>query len=86
MYGLDILANQSMYIEPAGLEIPACKSTKGSTPKKLEATKPAINVTDYMSELNAEQGQKLTLRNTTKGKLTEHYHWAKIYICNKAID
>lgn len=86
LYMLDIHVNQSIYIEPVELEIPARKSTKGPTPKKLKATKPAISVTDYMSELTDEQWQKLTVRNTTKGKLTGYYHFAKVYIWNKSID
>lgn len=86
LYMLDIHANQSIYLEPTELEIPARKSTIGPTPKKLKATQPAISVTDYMSDLTDEQWQKLTVRNTTKGKLTGHYHFAKVYIWKKAID
>lgn len=86
LYMLDIHANQSICLEPTKLEIPARKSTKSTTPKKLKATKPAISVTDYMSELTAEQWQKLTVRNTTMGKLTGYYHFARVYILNKAID
>lgn len=86
LYMLDIHANQSIYTEPTELEIPERKSTKGPTPRKLKATKPAISVTDYMNQLPDEQWQKLTVRNTTKGKLTGHYHLAKVFIWNKAID
>jgi len=86
LYMLDIHANQSIYIEPVELEIPDRKSAKGPTPKKLKATKPSISVSDYMSKLTEEQWQKLTVRNTTKGKLTGDYHFAKVYIWNKTID
>lgn len=86
LYMLDIHANQLIYVEPAELEIPQRKSAKGPTPKRLKATKPSMSVTDYMGMLHDEQWQKLTVRNTTKGKLTGYYHFAKVYIWNKAID
>ena len=86
LYMLDIHANQSIYVEPTELEIPQRKSAKGPTPKRLKATKPSISVTDYMGALTDEQWQKLTVRNTTKGKLIGHYHFAIVYIWNKTID
>jgi len=86
LYMLDIHANQSIYLGPTELEIPERKSAKGPTPKRLKATTPSMSVTDYMGALTDEQWQKLTVRNTTKGKLTGYYHFAKVYIWNKAID
>lgn len=86
LYMLDIHANQSIYVEPTELEIPERKSAKGPTPKRLKATKPSMSVTDYMGSLTDEQWQKLTVRNTTKGKLTGYYHFAKVFIWNQAID
>ncbi len=86
LYMLDIHANQSIYVEPTELEIPQRTSAKGPTPKRLKATKPSMSVTDYMGELTDKQWQKLTVRNTTKGKLTGYYHFAKVYIWNKTID
>ena len=86
LYMLDIHANQSIYVEPTELEIPKRKYAKGPTPKRLKATKPSMSVTDYMGLLTDEQWQKLTVRNTTKGKLTGYYHFAKVYIWNQAID
>ncbi len=86
LYMLDIHSNQSIYLEPTELEIPQRKSTKGPTPKKLRATTPCVSVSDYMGTLTEDQWQKLTVRNTTKGKLTGYYHFAKVYIWNKAID
>ena len=86
LYMLDIHANQSIYLEPTELEIPQRKSAKGPTPKRLKATTPNMSVTDYMGTLTDEQWQKLTVRNTTKGKLTGYYHFAKVYIWNKAVD
>lgn len=86
LYMLDIHANQSIYVEPTELEIPERKSAKGPTPKRLKTTKPSMSVTDYMGSLTDEQWQKLTVRNTTKGKLTGYYHFAKVFIWNQAID
>jgi len=77
LYMLDIHANQSIYLEPTELEIPERKSAKGPTPKRLKATKPSMSVSDYMGELTDEHWQKLTVRNTTKGKLTGYYHFPK---------
>lgn len=86
LYMLDIHANQSIYIEPTELVVPERKSTKGPTPKRLKATKPSMSVTEYMGALTDEQWQKLTVRNTAKGKLTGYYHFAKVYIWNKTSD
>ena len=86
LYMLDIHSNQSIYLEPTELEIPQRKSAKGPTPKKLRATTSCISVSDYMGTLTEDQWQKLTVRNTTKGKLTGSYHFAKVYIWNKTID
>ena len=86
LYMLDIHSNQSIYVEPTELEVPERKSAKGPTPKRLKATKPSMSVTTYMGALTDEQWQKMTVRNTTKGKLTGYYHFANVYIWNKAID
>jgi len=86
LYMLDIHSNQSIYLEPTKLEVPGRKSTKGPAPKNLKATNPSLSVTDYMNTLVDDQWQKLTVRNTTKGKLTGYYHFAKVYIWNKTID
>jgi len=86
LYMLDIHANQSIYLEPTELEIPERKSAKGPTPTRLKATTPSMSVTDYMDALTDELWQKLTVRNTTKGKLTGYYHFVKVYIWNKTID
>jgi len=86
LYMLDIHANQSIYLEPTELEIPERKSAKGPTPKRLKATKPSMSVSDYMGELTDEHWQKLTVRNTTKGKLTGYYHFSKVYIWNRTTD
>jgi SRSO17 transposase len=86
LYMLDIHKNQSIYLDPTELEVPERTSSKGPTPTKLKATSPSTNVSDYMDTLEAEQWQKLTVRNTTKGKLTGYYHFAKVYVWNKTID
>lgn len=80
LYMLDIHAHQPIYVDPVELEIPQCKSAKGATPKRLKATKPSISVVDYMDTLTDEQWQKLSVRNTKKGKLTGYYHFANVYI------
>jgi len=36
--------------------------------------------------IKIDQWQKLTVRNTPKGKLTGYYHFTKVYIRNKAIE
>jgi len=83
LYMLDIHSNQAIYTEPVEFEIPARKSSKGPTPTKLKASKPSISVEKYMHMLIDEDWQELTVRNTTKGKLTGYYHFAKVYIWNK---
>lgn len=86
LYMLDIHSNQSIYLEPTELEVPQRKSAKGPTPKKLKATNSSISVSDYMGNLEDNQWQKLIVRNTTKGKLTGYYHFAKVFIWNKTIN
>jgi len=86
LYMLDIHSNQTIYMEPTELDVPQRKAAKGLIPKKLKATNSSTTVTDYMNTLTNDQWQKLTVRNTTKGKLTGQYHFAKVYVWNKTID
>ena len=86
LYMLDIHKNQPIYLGPTELEVPERTSAKGPTPTKLKATSPSTTVSDYMDTLEAQQWKKLTVRNTTKGKLTGYYHFAKVFVWNKAID
>ena len=86
LYMLDIHNDQLIYLEPAELEVPQRKSAKGPAPKKLKATNPSISVSDYMESLENNQWKKLIVRNTTKGKLTGNYHFAKVFIWNKTIN
>ena len=86
LYMLDIHSSQLIYLEPTELEIPQRKSAKGPAPTRLKATNPSVSVTNYMNTLAEDQWQKLTVRNTTKGKLTGYYHFVRVYIWNKTTD
>ena len=62
------------------------KGTKGPMPKRLKATTDGISVCNYLKTLDRQQWQKLSVRNTTKGVLTGEYHFARVYIWDKATD
>ena len=86
LYMLDIHSDQTMFIDRPELVIPERRTNKGRAPTKLKATVPGLSVMAYMSTLTPNQWNKLTVRNTAKGKLTGYYHFAKVFIWNKATD
>lgn len=86
LYMLDIHSDQTMFIDRPELVIPERRTNKGRAPTKLKATVPGLSVAAYMNTLTPNQWNKLTVRNTAKGKLTGYYHFAKVFIWNKATD
>ncbi len=86
LYMLDIHVDQTVYLEPAELHMPARKGNRGRTPKNLKATVPGTTVGEYLQTLRTQDWQEITVRNTAKGVLSGFYHFAKVWIWNKAID
>lgn len=86
VYMLDIHSDQTIYLERPELLIPERKGTKGAKPKRLKATTEAISVSEYLKTLESSQWQKLKVRNTTKGTLTGEYHFARVFIWDKAMN
>ena len=84
IYMLDIHSDQKIYLNQPGLFLPQRKSAKGPTPKRLKATTPDITVSEYMESLQPADWEKIEVRNTTKGKLTGEYHFARVFIWNKS--
>ena len=86
IYMLDIHSDQKIFTNQPELFIPERKGTKGPSPKKLKATTPDITVFQYMESLQPSDWKKIEVRNTTKGKLTGEYHFARVYIWDKNLD
>lgn len=86
LYMLDIHSDQKIFTRKPDLFLPERKSYKGPDPKKLKATTPDMNVSEYMESLLASDWEKIQVRNTTKGKLTGEYHFAKVFIWDKSIN
>jgi SRSO17 transposase len=84
IYMLDIHSDQEIFTECPELVIPERTSSKGATPKLPKATIPGVSVKKYMDTLKIDDFQKLNVRNTTKGKLKGHYHFARVFIWNKS--
>jgi len=82
-YMLDIHSDQPVYLEKPDLILPQRKSNRGREPKRLKATTQSIKVSEYCQRLNANQWQKIKVRNTAKGTLTGLYHFAKVFVWNK---
>jgi len=83
IYMLDIHSDQKIYLDQPELFLPERKSTKGPAPKRLKATTPDMTVSEYMESLQPADWEKIVVRNTTKGKLTGEYHFARVFIWNK---
>ena len=45
-----------------------------------------MSVTAYMNRLAPNEWHKLMVRNMAKGKLTDYYHFVRVFIWNKNID
>ena len=86
IYMLDIHSDQKVYLNQPELFLPERKSTKGPAPKRLKATTPDVTVSEYMESLQPTDWEKIGVRNTTKGKLTGEYHFARVFIWNKSIN
>ena len=86
LYVLDIHSDQAIHLSRPELHVPARKSAKGRTPEKLKATVEAVTPQGYLQSLGDDQWQELTVRNTAKGLLTGFYHFANVWIWNKAVD
>ena len=80
LYMLDIHCDQKIFIQQPDLFLPERKGSKGPFPKKLKATTQDIGVSEYMKNLVDCDWKKIVVRNTTKGKLTEEYHFARVFI------
>lgn len=86
IYMLDIHSDQKIYLTRPELFLPRRKSTKGPAPKRLKATTPDMTVSEYMKGLQSTDWEKIEVRNTTKGKLTGEYHFARVFVWNKGIN
>jgi SRSO17 transposase len=86
LYMLDIHSDKKIYTNQPELIISERKGTKGPSPKKPKATTPDVSVSKYMESLQPNDWQKIEVRNTTKGKLTGEYHFARVYIWDKNLD
>ena len=83
---LDIHSDKKIFTRKPDLFIPGRKSSKGPDPEKLKATTPDMNVSEYMESLLASDWEKIQVHNTTRGKLTGEYHFAKVFIWDKSIN
>jgi SRSO17 transposase len=83
VYMLDIHRDQPVYLEKPELYLPRRKSTRGREPKRLKATVSCIKVYDYCKGLQVHDWQKIKVRNTAKGTLTDLYHFARVFVWNK---
>lgn len=86
VYMLDIHSDQKIFIDQPELLLPERKSNRGPAPKRLKASTPDMTVTKYMENLQPGDWEKIKVRNTTKGKLTGEYHFARVFIWNKNIN
>lgn len=86
IYMLDIHSDQKIFLNRPELFLPERKSAKGPAPKRLKASTPDMSVSEYMENLQSQNWEKIQVRNTTKGKLTGEYHFARVFIWNKSIN
>lgn len=86
LYMLDIHSDQTIYLSRPELHVPPRKSARGRTPEKLRPTVEGVSARGYLQTLSDGQWEELTVRNTAKGVLTGSYHFANVWIWNKAVD
>jgi SRSO17 transposase len=82
LYMVDIHSDQKVYLNRPELILPERKSNRGRRPTRLKATEEDISVSEYIKTLQNSDWQTLKVRNTAKGKLTGHYHFARVYVWN----
>jgi len=83
LYMLDIHSDQKVFIECPELVVPERTSSRGRAPKKYKASTEETSVRDYYKALSCNDWEMITVRNTAKGTLKCHYHFAKVFIWNK---
>ena len=65
----DVHKDQRIYLEDPDPKVPLAQSRKGRKSKRLKAQKQAIRLDKWMAEQPQQSWQRLSLRDTTKGKL-----------------
>jgi SRSO17 transposase len=86
LYMLDIHSDQQIFTERPELLVPERKSNRGRIPQKLQPTLETVSVSQYMKTLVSKDWQKISVRNTAKGKLTGYYHFSQVFVWNKEVD
>jgi SRSO17 transposase len=86
VYMLDIHRDQPIYLEKPELFLPQRKSPRGREPKRLKTSVQSLKVSEYCKSLQANEWQKIKVRNTAKGTLTSLYHFVKVFVWNKETD
>ena len=76
----DIRNNQVIYLEKPDLILKPKKGIRGRKPTILIPDKQGVKVKDYISDLKVRDYRKLSIRNTSKGKLKVKAHAQKIWI------
>jgi SRSO17 transposase len=65
----DVHKDQRIYLEDPDPKVPLSPSRKGRKPKRLKARSQAIRVDKWAEEQPQQSWQRMSLRDTTKGKL-----------------
>lgn len=86
LYMLDIHSDQQIFTERPELIMPERKSNRGRAPEKLYPSLESVSVTQYMKALGHNDWQKISVRNTAKGKLTGYYHLLNVFVWNKDVN
>ena len=65
----DVHKDQMVWVEDPEPRVPPRKSPRGRAPEKLEARMPPVRVDLLAAQAPASRWQRITVRETTKGKL-----------------
>lgn len=79
----DVHKDQSIYLEDPALYLPGNKG-RGRTPTRLVASTPSIRVDKWVAEQPEESWQRLSFRESTKGRLQADFLVRRVWTWNKS--
>jgi len=82
LFVLDVHSNQGIYLDEPQVAVPEKQGQRGRKPTRLKSNLSAEEVREYAKTLSATAWTKLTIRNTTKGKLKAQVHVRQVYTWN----
>ena len=82
LFVLDVHKDQQVYLSAPIIAIPSKKAGRGRPPSTYKTTSEPKRVDTYLSDLEADDWKKITIRQTTKEDLCAWVHCKQVWVWN----